>query len=344
MTGGRLRLRAAYISPLSNSVNRISAIMVGDLRALGLPVGPITDALLRDWRVPRRAKVSFLNWFEDRLAASPRPLLEFVRSALVLILLKIRVKHIVWVRHNESPHAGRDMPYLYPILLKLLGRASSATVSFRPSRLAQYVVPHPGYRSAMQRIMSSGQRKNHFLLFGSVRPNKGYLELLRCWPPGRRLVILGSCADEQLSEQIRAVIRERGLAALWHERFVPDEELNAWLSEARYAIVTHREGTSIVSGTFYHAASFGVNVLVSPGDFLAHLQMYYSFVNPLVEGSSKRCNYIEPEDVVAEFETINGDQPRQAAWMHIFDELDLDVPNPVRGAPPFSHRGKRLDN
>ncbi len=323
------KISVAYVSPYSNSVNRYTKITIDDLRSTGLSVYSLKEAFKSHWFIPRSSKLLVLNWFEDRIAASNRPIFEFTRSLLVLLLLKLRVRHVIWMRHNLFPHDSSYRSLLDRVFLFALARVTSATVTLRPSCLSTYVIPHPTYRQQQQSVLSESERRDEYILFGSVRRNKGYDILLSWWPPNRRLVILGKCSDPELTQELTKTIETRCLDVEWQNLFVPDHELDARLAKAKYAVVAHQDGTSIVSGTFYHAASFGLNVLITPGDFFDHLKKTYSFAHLLnLENLSLRP-YVAPETVVEEIDRVNGAQARLAAWINASSSMGLQLPVPL---------------
>jgi hypothetical protein len=229
----------------------------------------------------------------------------------------------------------------------LLEWAASTTVTLRPSSLGRHVVPHPTYPSNALPAALCGERKHDYLLFGTVRPNKGYAELLRWWPSDRRLVILGSCSDRALARTIRELIAERNLKVDWRDGFIPDDELDVWLSQSRHVLVLHQDGTSLVSGTFFYAASRGANVLVTPGEFLRYLEDRYSFVSELTRQSlDVPPSVTAPEQILAELERINGRESRLEAWSRVFSAIGMSLPLSRTSMKPSArcgaHRGAAI--
>lgn len=294
-------MRMAYISPLTNDVNRFTDILAEDMRTLGFGVGDLKQALIGDWSVQRRQKVLLLNWYEDRLAWANRPGFELVRSILVLVVLKIRIGQIVWIRHNMVPHDASDHGgVLYAFFIQFIGLLSNTSVALRPHPEVDHVVPHPLYNSGQ---LEPTTRQYRFVLFGSVRASKGIVDILQWWPRDRRLLIFGRCGDQRLAREIKEIIEARELDAEHHNRFLPDAELNQWLLTSTHAVIPHGRSGALVSGTFYHAAGLGMNILLTPGDYFDYVAAQYSFVSPLAQDSEP--TNIDQAQVVREILATN---------------------------------------
>lgn len=308
----------AYVSSLANDVNKFTEIIADDLRHLGFDVGGLGRALKGDWSVSRSRKVLVLNWYEDRLAWSPRPMLELIRSAGVLLALKARVANIIWIRHNFVPHDQERGRKLHQLYINIIQKIATATVTLRPHSGATHVLPHPIY---FEEDGGKAARDEQYILFGSVRASKGIEDVLAWWPADRRLIIFGRCGDKELAKRIAAQISSRGLNVEHHNRFLSDKELNEWLHRSKYAVIPHKESGALVSGTFYHAAGLGMNVLVSPGEFYDYLSDNYSFVQPLTFSVLSQDIYVPPATVTEEIQRTNSTVARRSAWAKLLNAV-----------------------
>ncbi|MEI9988014.1 MAG: glycosyltransferase [Aliidongia sp.] len=193
---------------------------------------------------------------------------------------------------------------------------TTATITHRPVLDGQSaIVPHPLYFDGE---LPASTRDNEFLYFGMISRYKGLDRLLATWPKERRLVLAGAVREPGLEAQLNRLIEKRGLDVDIVTRFLPDAELEALLLRTKFVVLPHRDETAIVTGSFYHAASFGANILVRNGDFGRSVQEKFSFVTLFEDDNIgealARARYVEAKDVVAEIRKANGAASCREAW------------------------------
>ncbi len=323
----RSAITHVFVSPFHNPANSYTRRQIADFEAMGLIVGSMKQALSGVWGVPRSAKVLVLNWFEDRLATARRPRIEMVRSLIVLALLKARIGHIIWVRHNHRPHAAGVSEALQQRFLAAIGRLASIAVTHRAvAGMEAMAVPHPLYGlEAGNRAATT--RDIPFLVPGSVRANKGLVELLERWPADKPLYIAGQCKEADLTRRIETVIAARRLDVRWDNVFLDEADLDALMARSDFVLLTNADATMIVSGVFYHAASFGANLLIREGDYAAAMRAEHEFVQPLDPDRLEGLHPVPPARVIEQIERSNGRPARLAAWRQVFTRLGIHAPN-----------------
>lgn len=317
-----------YVSPYDNSTNAFSQIQINTFLRFGATVSEIRRSLLKDWEVPRSKKVAVLNWYEDRVFNNQHTAWNLVVSILFLLWLRIRVQHIVWVRHNYAPHKYKATgEWAYSSLKRLLGRLAKVVVTMRPCPdLPTLVVPHPMYPTSSSIDV---ERDIQLLWFGQVRRNKNIPWLLRhLRGASKKILIVGECNEPALRAEILHTATQQDVQVQWIDRFLPTAELEALLARTRYVVLTHDDRSAIFSGSFMHAASFGANVLVRDSDFGRFAASEYSFcsiIDPERGINTDAQSYLAPNQVTSELLTRHGTQAIDKAWLKVFQHMGLDV-------------------
>ncbi|WP_297532760.1 MULTISPECIES: hypothetical protein [Thalassolituus] len=216
------------------------------------------------FNIRNREELLILNWFEDRIGGSKRPYMALLKSILLMIVLRLRFRKIVWVRHNYYPHSKFKIKH-HILLVRLLRRISDVALVHRHGLSKDFrYASHPLYSS------ESVQTKNRdrdidFLYFGAVKGYKGLVELLEDWPVEKSLCMLGRSDDLSLTKHIGEVINKRKLDVTWQNSFIEYDQLCHYIARSKYVVLPHNPNTMIVTGAFYHAISFGASVLMRRG-------------------------------------------------------------------------------
>jgi glycosyltransferase involved in cell wall biosynthesis len=311
--------RHIYCYPFTDVGNSYINKNIELWRSMGYHVSACPGGVLRDWRVPRARKTIILNWYEDwMLRSRRRPLLSLLWAALLLGLFALSASNLIWVRHNHHPHDTFARSRARRILVFLLGKAASSVITHRAvPGIDSRVIPHPLVIDPAH--AATAARDIEFLWFGMVREYKGLENLLRLWPGRKPLLMFGKSADPALSARLRGVIAGRGLAHVaWHDRFIPDDELNQLLRRARFVVLAHDDQTIIVSGAFYHAIACGANVIVRDSDFGRHAAGLHSYAHLVdladLEAGLAGLGYVASAYIQEDAARLYGDGACRAAW------------------------------
>lgn len=289
-------------------------------RSMGYAVSPFPGILGLLKLVATRQDIAILNWFEDRLSGKKNQLFSFLTSVIVLFLMRIIFRQIIWVRHNLKPHDQHSAP-LYHLLIRLLTYFSDSIVTHRPvSSINSTYIPHPLYPFNSEYL--SNMRDIPFLYFGAIKPYKGLEDLIAVWPKSLPLMMVGFCKNMQLEQLIKDRIVENDLDITWTNVFLDYDNLCQLISRTQYVVLPHTDDAMIVSGSFYHAASLGANVLVRDGqfyrDYLKRFPFVTSFQMSLLPSTLQTLEPYQPDDIITEANSELSDSVIASNWEKIF--------------------------
>jgi hypothetical protein len=211
-------------------------------------------------------------------------------------------KKIVWIRHNFRPH-NHDNLKRYKFMCFFLNKISNLKITHRPI-IGYGYLPHPTYPNHTP-LTSNAKREIDYLYFGAIKRYKGIPNLLLNWPKDKKLFIRGACEDNFLDEEILSIVKKRNLVVDYKNVFLTKSELDTLLLKTKVVVLPHLDNSMIVSGAFYHAASFGANIMLRNSDFYKYLTEKFSFVHNLDDFSGK---IIKPSEVVRELDLECGDK------------------------------------
>lgn len=269
-----------------------------------------------------RNDIVVLNWFEDRLGHSDHQIIAFMKSVILLALVRIRYRKIIWVRHNIKPH-NKYSAFLYEMLLRILDVATDFTVTHRPVKgIKSEVMPHPLYPFRTELFLDYDVRDIEYLYFGAVKKYKGLDKLLSGWPAEKPLYMAGKCSDGELGTRLRDIIKDRGLNVTWEDRFLSYDELCSLIGRSKYVLIPHADNSMIVSGAFYHAVSGGANVLITNNAFYRDYVAVFPYVGNIdsVKDSRFGQRYVSPKIVAQEASKNWGVDVVSSEWERILHD------------------------
>ncbi|MFT5849005.1 MAG: beta-1,4-mannosyltransferase [Psychroserpens sp.] len=317
-----------YCYPNSMEENDYLNINFRLWREMGLNVFPF-KSLLKKLITPRLWFKDYvvLNFFENTVLGRFAGL-RLLRAVVFLLLARLLVRKIIWVRHNYIPHSlnGVNIHYFNCISF-LLNKLSHEIVVHRPVKdfLMSHVVPHPLYLN-----FNSDQHDNNldedkdkeFLYFGQVRENKGLCQLLECWPTDTKLTMLGACNDSVLENRIRGIISFRNLNVIWDNIFVSKGLLDEAIYKADCIVIPHVDKSMIVTGAAFHAMSLGANLVINESDFSNWMITVYPFSSSYNYSNLTEIihnvNLLKKSDVMVHAKNVNSDDKVKRAWKSVF--------------------------
>ncbi len=235
------------------------------LRASGAVVAPLRPDGLRaalGGRV-RRGDWLQLQWPENVLSppGAGRAAVWALKLLAMTALLRARGARVLLTLHNTRSHEQRH-PRLERAFWDLLDRlvtdvhlmseAARAEVDRAHPRLRRtpvHVVPHGHYRDVLPPLPDAAAARRAcglpaaprvVLLFGAVRPYKGFLEYLAALdglPAGWHVVVAGRCADPALQQALEARADERVTLRLHRHE---DDELAVLLAACDVVALPYR--------------------------------------------------------------------------------------------------------
>lgn len=224
-----------------------------------------------------------VNWLEDRPYASNLSSLgsfiATIKCLLLLILGAIMCSNKVWVSHNFKPHNSKKRFVYFKIITK-----SMSLLGYEKLSLEEYAgggLFHPLYLKddEVARQQPKKQSRFSYLIFGAVKKYKGLDKILEIWPSYRPLKIVGKCSDPEYKRELLEIVKKRNISVTWIDEYVDTSELNKHISEAHFVVMSHLDDTMISSGTFYHAVTYGCNIVAMPSKFSRHKQIQHKFVH-----------------------------------------------------------------
>ncbi len=252
------------------------------ISTLGLRPVPFSLKALFESSIRRYPLV--LNWVEDKpygshLSGSQR-FTTFLKCILLVVMGAFFFSRTISVRHNFKPHNIEGKGLYFTFLRGLMYKLGYKVVS-----LEEYEgggLHHPLYLDDEKMevpIEPCGSEPFSYMFFGAIKPYKGVDVFLKTWPSDRYLKILGKCNDREYEKVLHKIILERGLKITWENSFLPIERLNKELSVTNFVIMNHLDNTMISSGSFYHAISFGCNIIAAPSKFITGKGEQHQFVH-----------------------------------------------------------------
>ncbi|WP_282150312.1 hypothetical protein [Vibrio diabolicus] len=279
------------------------AILKGKFKVSKLPLLSELKSFNKFWELHSQKKdVALLNWYEDNASFS---LLRAISYLFYFIYIRAAFKKVIWIRHNIAPHHNRH-GILYKAFVYILSSYCDRKITHKPMKGFDFI-PHINYIEQVTRV-SSPVRDVEFLIFGQIKKYKGIDELLKTWPTNLKLVIIGKCTEPQLELDINDIIVNRGLDVEFTNKFIDQKELNKLLLKTKQVIIPNEDNSMIVSGVFYHAASFGANILLKEGGLYDFLSNEYSFVKKLNSIGIDSYQVVNDKQVIDEIENKNSNR------------------------------------
>lgn len=210
-----------------------------------------------------KAEVYVLNWIEDAAEGGGNKFLRVFMTIFAIRVILLRKAKIVWIYHNIHPHAG-ETKWSETIKKILFKRATliishsegAADYARRFAKCPVYFRSHPVCTKNYGEW--SGEVKNcDYYVWGNVYPYKGVLELVSnslCKSSRRKILIVGKCDDESLSDKIKKQCNEN---VLYENRCACFEEIAAQSRKAKYVLFPYIGDSVSSSGVLMDTLMMG---------------------------------------------------------------------------------------
>tara|TARA_R110001583_G_scaffold194936_1_gene367722 strand:- start:2397 stop:3389 length:993 start_codon:yes stop_codon:yes gene_type:complete len=280
---------SVYFYPYSHKNNFVS-INQSIIREIDGQLFPVGALFSLKGIFSRKRNTVVLNWVEDQMYRSGISKFHaiglFLWFILIAIMSKIAAKEIIWFRHNYQPHNATSTMLMHNITCKILAFISSKQICLEAYYGLQ-VMPHPLYMTDEQ--IKFQLAKNEFkvgsspkLAFvGAIKSYKGIHKALENWPKCQPMLIAGACDDIAYAQKLEAIIEKRGLDVECRYGYLSDHSLEDILKYYDFIVLAHEDNRMISSGTFYHAITFGCNLLCLPSKFTLAKAAEHEFVHIL---------------------------------------------------------------
>lgn len=235
------------------------------------------------WKDPETVLIDF-NFLENIVAKDPfSAFAKYLKRRLILWQCKVRHKQIIYTMHNKMPHNTAYSRYSRDIMLRTIRQASAIHIFSKVSVeiLREYTgdvnikdkcfyIPHPNYvddyfsKEPLDRRTYAGEDEMIVLFFGQVRRYKN-LEILISAASrfrDRKIVFLiaGRPESEEYGRDLLRLIGDNS-AVRTEFRFLPDDEIAAWIEMSDVVVFPYSQRSSLTSGTVFLAASKGRTVI-----------------------------------------------------------------------------------
>ncbi|TQK04481.1 glycosyltransferase involved in cell wall biosynthesis [Herbaspirillum sp. SJZ130] len=207
-----------------------------------------------------RYDYAVLNWMENEFVDLRSGRISWKGFAKVLaktMVIKAGVRRLVYVRHNNYPHAAQG-PAMERSrkLVDWYCRLFANVVSHSGALTAAGAVycPHPLYRLAEQRDadLPRALPEEYFVVFGRISRYKKIEQLIAAFPANRNLVVAGAVADEAYAQSLLALRRDNVIVMPGK---LSEAQAQKLVSGARGVVISHADADVVVSGTFFYAMS-----------------------------------------------------------------------------------------
>ncbi len=293
----------------------------------------IKDIVLRPHKTfcYKKYDVAVINWLENNLRSEGNKLFVFgvLKFFVYILFFRLAARKTVYVRHNIYPH---DIPPQQTETARKIIAFGERLFHKKVSHSGHLVdagyfyVPHPLYQTQSETMAKAQQLQDYYLVFGRVARYKQIHTLIENWPQNEKLLIAGPASDSAYVEELKA--SAQGLDIEFDIRFLPSEDVDAIMHNARAIILSHAGEEMIVSGSFFHAISYGLPVIATDQAFLSWLKYdmrfsglsLFSTVNEFV-ALLKAPLATSKQAVLIESERLFGKSVVQANLQHLLSEL-----------------------
>lgn len=278
-------MKIGYFPPPSKE-NSYTIKMFNLLGTLGY-ISVVTPKKFIDFIRRPKFDYVFINWLENKSFRKNGSfsLSGFLYSITWFLILKIKAKKIVYVKHNNYPHNTSGLSKKLGIyLIRFFVKYSNIVIVHSPasvkSKKINYI-PHPLYDLHLNDNASeySSQDKNeggYYTCFGRIERYKKIDELIKFWPSDIPLIIQGLCHDKSYLSQIIEMSKGKNINI--STSFISDEQASKLLKESKGVIIPSDSESMIVSGTFFFAITVKTPIIAINSDFFRSIKNNEKFM------------------------------------------------------------------
>lgn len=212
------------------------------------------------------ANVFIVQWV-DLIPGKRLGKIQFVLFIFVTTLVKLMGKRLVWVLHNKHAHAGKSwlvdygMKFMAKKADEVIVHSNEGVVFFNAMYPAQagkcHYIAHPVYSKEMY---PSSSIKHDYIIWGNIGRHKNVLEFLRFFNLNsffndKTILVCGQCRDNDYDLQIQEEVKKNPHIT-YVNRFLPDDELRIYISQARIILFTYNPESVLSSGALIYSLNF----------------------------------------------------------------------------------------
>ncbi|MDY6899510.1 MAG: glycosyltransferase family 4 protein [Cyanobacteriota bacterium] len=276
--------------PVFNQINPYQQQLIKNLVNLGMRIekGNVSNYLIPTILKQGKPDILHLHWLHPLFIRSnlAKSLVRLTALIVELCILRIIGIKIVWTAHNIKNHDSLYVQ-LDQICTKFIAKISHGIIAHSQTAKQEIikqlniknhqkisVIPHGNYigyydnhisRTEAINKLNISHEKVVILLLGSIRENKGVLELIETFKKLNReeveLIVAGKSANKELEKTIKHQI-SANQNMKFIPGFVPDEEIQIYMNACDVVVFPYQE--ILTSGAVFLAMSFK-KACIAPG-------------------------------------------------------------------------------
>ena len=235
---------------------------------------------IHDWALVRSYDAIILSWRDNAIVGHNGNVsyLGIVKYFSEILLLKLLVKRVIFVRHNKFPHHIKQKN-IYRVMRIINWSEKLYDLVFIHSGTqdleGRLYVPHPLYFRGLSDLEINVSRESYYVVFGRVERYKKIVELISELSSDLKLIVIGKCKDAVYKNEILASINGKNVELI--DKFLSDEEASIIIRKSNGVVIAADSADMIVSGSFFFSVSLGVPVYAIKSEFLEWLNSEHSF-------------------------------------------------------------------
>ncbi len=251
-----------YYTPFDNTVNaytnKIKSLLsaYGDVRRIDRK-SFITKILKLNFD-----DVIIVNWLENMMIDKEGKisLIGCLKLLAIFICFRIMFRKFIYIRHNHYPHSCNvECSGKAKKILDFLEKIPHSTLvhSEVESRGLRKYIPHPLYQVVP--IKPSNVNLKKFVIFGNIARYKKIENVIKQFPEGLSLLVIGKCNDEDYLKYLNSLKIDKANIQIISE-YISDDKAQEIISSSGGLLITHNDNDMIVSGSFFYAMSIEAKV------------------------------------------------------------------------------------
>lgn len=265
-----------FYFPFSSGVNKYSE----RIRAILGTIADVSPLLLKDecinfLKFKKRMKgIAVINWVENMLISNHDgsfSITGLLKLSFAILVLKVRFEKVIYIQHNLYPHNSKDSDIIkIKWAINILTKVVDVTATHSPHLKNKIYVPHPLYHSPMITQVDYHHLVSEdapYLIFGRIERYKKIESVIDLFPENKRLVIAGSCSDQEYLKYLTELIKNKPNIQII-ARFLTDEEVDKIIASCSALIISHADPDMIVSGSFFYSITKQLPVIAIGSPFL----------------------------------------------------------------------------
>jgi len=263
----------------NEKVNPYNSLLYRELQKLGVTVGEYGHAKA----LKEQTDVVHFHWPDGYINQKGlgKSWQRILLLTFMVCILKLKGSKLVWTVHNTAPHDA-IRPRLSALFMRWFIRRCNGFIfmseanksafyqRYQPSAASLYtIIPHGHYRSCYPPAIDQADAKQQLglnikkkvLLFvGMIKPYKNIAGLMQAFNSAQvsdyQLVVAGTPDNADLRDELEAL---KGANTRLFLRFIPDSELNIYMSAADAVILPYK--AILNSGALLLALSYNKPVI-----------------------------------------------------------------------------------